>query len=617
MLSKITLQPGINKEGTQYSAGPTWHDCDKIRFRQGRPEKIGGWEKYSQNAFIGVARHLRDWSTSSSEAYLCVGTHVKVYAENGGTFFDITPVRATTAAGDVTFAASAGDATLTVSDTSHGASLGDYVTFSGAASLGANITAAVLNQEYAIASIIDGDSYTVEAKDTDGNTVLAAAGDSGNGGAAVVGEYQITVGTNTYVPSTGYSVGAYSAGGWSGGGTLAGSGQLRLMSSGVFGDDLIFNIRAGGVYYWDESAGTGTRAVNLSALGTASNTPVAAFQVMVSTIDRHVICFGVNPLGSSSIDPLLVRWSDQEDAGDWTPTAINTSGGQVLSSGTTIIGAIKTRQEILIFTDTAIHAMRYAGAPFVYNFAVVSENISSVGPNAAVSAGDAVYFMDLKGFYVYKGAVQRIPCSVFNYVYSNIDRTQLYKVFATANTDNSEVIWFYPSGEDGAEINSYVAYNYLENVWTIGTLARGAWIQAESRSYPIASSINTTDITANYLYNQEYGYDADGSELTAYIESGEVSIADGEQFAFVRRLLPDFRFGGNSNNVDITVTVKGSDFPLETPQTLATATVNGSTQQNHIRARARDVVIRISSEGTGYGWTMGDFRMDMRTDGKR
>jgi hypothetical protein len=618
-LAKIQFQPGINREGTQYSASGSWYDCDKVRFRQGRPEQIGGWEKYSENAIIGVARHLRDWNTGSGTAYIFAGTHVKAYVENGDTYYDITPIRSTTAAGDVTFAAVNGDATITVTDTSHGASLGDYVTFSGAASLGGLITASVLNHEYAISRIIDGNSYEVEATDTfNGSTVTANASDTGNGGAAVVGAYQLTIGTNTYVVSTGYSVDTYGGSGWGGGGTLAGSGQLRLMSSDIFNDDIIFNIRSGGVYYWDESVGTGTRAVALPSMGGASDAPTLAFQIMISTLDRHVIAFGVNPItDTANIDPMLVRWSDQEDAVDWTPTAINTAGGQVLSGGTTIIGAVKTRQEILIFTDTAIHSMRYSGAPFVFSFAIVSQNITSVGPNAAVVAGDAVYFMDLKGFYAYSGSVVRIPCPVFNYIYTNIDKTQLFKVFATANTDNSEVVWFYPSGENGAEINSYVTYNYLENVWTIGTLARGAWIQAESRSYPIASTIETTDITANYLYNHEFGYDADGSEMAAYIESGSMPIADGEQYAFIRRILPDFKFRGTTGSANMTVTLKGTDFPLETPATLATATVNGSTTQNHVRARTRDVVVRIASSGTGYGWTMGDFRMDMRTDGKR
>jgi len=614
-LSKVTFKPGINRESTQYAAGPGYYDCDKIRFRQGRPQKIGGWQKYAVATIKGIARSIFSWNTAASEAYLGIGTSRKFYVEIGGTYSDITPIRLTTAAGDATFDATDGSSVITVTEASHGAGIGDYVTFSGAASLGGTITAAVLNHEYAIATIVDGNSFTISATDAAGTAVVANASDTGAGGAAAVAAYQIQVGTNSYVASTGWGVGGWGESSWGGGGTMAFAGQLRLYSQDQFGDDLIFNPRVGAVYYWDESGGVNTRAINLSALSTASNVPTVALQVMVSSLDRHVICFGVNPLGSGTLDPLLVRWSDQEDAGDWTPTAINSSGGQVLSSGKSIVGVVKARQEFLIFTETSIHSMRYVGAPYVYQFSVVSENISMVGPKAGVSIGSSVFFMGQNGFYLYEGAVQPIPCTVLNYVFAAIDKTQLYKVHACSNIRNSEITWFYPA--DDTEINRYVTYNYAEQIWTIGAMARGAWIEAEGRQYPIASGIDTVNIDSNYLYRQEIGYDAETSAMGEYIESGPVELNDGDSFSFLRRVIPDFRFDGEDGNASITMTIKGNDYPLETPATKATATITSSTTQSNVRVRAREVILRLTGTGAGYGWTMGDFRFDVRTDGRR
>jgi len=616
-LTKIAFKPGIDKEGTQYSADSGWFDSDKIRFRKGRVETIGGWAKYVTSTIMGVCRSLKDWGTATGAKYLGIGTNLKVYVESGGAIFDITPIRATTAAGDVTFSASSGTSTLTVSDTAHGAVINDFVTYSGAASLGGNITAPVLNQEYQVASVIDADSYTIIAKDTNGDEVLADASDTGNGGASVVGTYQINTGTNFFVGSTGWGVNGWGDSAFGESSAISLTNQLRLYSQDVFGDDLIFNARGGGVYYWDESSGTGTRAIPLSSLGSASDAPVAALQVMVSDIDRHVICFGVNPLGGSSIDPLLVRWSDQENAGDWTPTAINSSGGQVLSTGTTIVGAIKTRQEILIFTDAGIQSMRFVGAPFVYSFSPVAENVSLISPNAAASAADSVFFMDREGFYVYRGAVQRLPCSVLNYVFSNIQFDQRFKVFAVANPDDTEVTWYYPVGDTDADITNYVTYNYLEDVWSVGTLDRGAYIHAPTKEYPIAASNDTTEGASNYLYLHEFGFSADGEPIDAYVESGGISLAEGESFISMRRILPDFTFRGATDTADLSIAVKGKDFPLGQETLLDTAEIESTTGQFHIRARTREAIIRISSSASGYGWTLGDLRFDVRTDGKR
>ena len=623
-VSKISFNPGINKEGTQYSADSGWFDSDKIRFRKGRVETIGGWAKYVESTISGVCRSLFDWGAASGDKYLGIGTNLKFYVETGSSVTDITPIRATTAAGDVTFAAVNGSSSLTVSDTAHGAVDGDFVTFSGAVSLGGNITADVLNQEYQIATVVDADSYTITAKDTSGSTVTANASDTGNGGASVVGAYQINTGTNFYIDSTGWGVGgwgSYVGGpGWGDPVTITVSNQLRLYSQDAFADDLLFNPRGGAIYYWDESVGTGTRGKALtdsSAFPTTSNAPSAALQVMVSDIDRHVICFGVNPIGSSSIDPLLVRWSDQESAFDWTPTATNSAGGQVLSTGTTIVGAIKTRQEILIFTDEGIQSMRFVGAPFIYSFTPVAENVSMISPNAAIAAADAVFFMDREGFYVYRGSVQRLPCSVLEYVFDGIQFEQRFKIFALSNPDDSEITWFYPVGDADADITNYVTFNYQENSWSVGTMDRGAYIHAPTKEYPVAASNNVSNLDANYLYIQEYGNDADGEPLNAFVESGGIGLGDGEQFLHVKRIIPDFSFRGEASNANITVTLKGKDFPLGSSSTLSTATVSNETGQAFVRGRTREMIVRIESGGTGYGWTLGDLRFDIRTDGKR
>jgi len=613
-LTKIQFSPGVDKEGTEYTADAGWFDSDKIRFRQGRPEKIGGWQKYTENSFLGICRSIFDWASLESIKYIGLGTNLKFYVTQGNAFNDVTPIRSTTSAGDVTFAAVNGSSTLTVTDTAHGAAVNDFVTFSGAVSLGGNITATVLNQEYQIVSVPDADTYTITAKDASGATVTADGSDSGDGGASVVGAYQINTGLNTYVSGTGWGAGAWGSGTFGSSSSVSAAGQLRLYSQDAFGEDLIFNPRGGGIYYWDESSGTGTRAVNISALSGASDVPTVALRVLVSE-DQHVIAFGCNPIGSSAIDPLFVRFSDQESAADWTPTATNTAGGVRINSGSQIIGAIKARQEILIWTDVSLHSMRFVGAPFTFQFTRLSADISMISPNAAVNARGVVYFMDRGNFFVYNGAVQPLPCSVKDYVFSNINMDQAFKVFAAENNDFNEVMWFYPVGEGNTEVTNYVAYNYLENLWSVGTLSRGAWSGANTMNYPLAST--ALDGEPNYLYQHEFGYDADGEPMEAYIESGDLELSDGEFFMFIKRIIPDFTFSGDTGGAQTDIIIKGSDFPLETATTLSTSTITSTTKQSFVRNRARHSIVRIESNGSGYGWRLGDLRFDMRQDGRR
>ena len=616
-LSKIKFAPGVNKEGTEYSADAGWFDADKIRFRQGRVEKIGGWEKYTDQSFLGVCRSLHNWSSLESINYLGVGTNLKFYVAEGAGYNDVTPIRLTSGAGDATFAATDGSSTITVTENAHGAVVNDFVTFSSAASLGGLVTAAVLNQEYQITSVPTTNTFTITAKDTNGTEVVANSSDTGNGGSSTVATYQINTGLNTFVQGTGFGAGTWSSGAWGSSSSISAAGQLRLFSQDNFGEDLVFNARGGGIYYWDESSGTGTRAIEIGSLAGASNTPTVALQVLVSDIDQHVVAFGSNPIGSSTIDPLLVRFSDQENAADWTPTATNTAGGVRINSGSEIIGAVQTRQEILVFTDVSLHSMRFTGAPFTFQFSTLSTDISMISPNAAVNARGSVYFMDSGGFYVYNGSVQPLPCSVKEHVFTNLNKGQAFKVFAAENNDFSEVIWFYPVGTDDTEITNYVSYNYAENLWAVGTLDRGAWIGYSKNSNPIASSVNTGVTDANYLYSHETGFDDDGQAMTAFVESGDLEIGEGERFMMISRIIPDFSFRGATSDASVDFTIKGSNFPLETPTTQATATVTSSTQQSHIRTRARHAIVRIESSGSGFGWRLGDLRFDMRQDGRR
>ena len=613
-LQKIQFAPGVDKEGTEYTADSGWFDSDKIRFRKGRPEKIGGWTKLTPSSFLGICRSLFAWASLERVKYIGAGTNLKFYVIEGVNANDITPIRSTTGAGDVTFSATNGSSTVTVNDTAHGAAQDDFVTFSSAASLGGNITAAVLNQEYQVLSVSGANAFTITAKDTSGSTVTANSSDTGNGGSSTVGAYQINTGLIDYVSAAGWGANPWGDGTWGSGSALSVSGQLRQFSQDNFGEDLVFNVRNGGIFYWDESNGLNNRGVNITSLGGASNCPTIASQILVSDNDQHVIAFGANAIGSADQDRLFVRWSDQESITDWTPTATNTAGGVRINSGSQIVGAVQTRQEILIWTDVSVHSMRFIGAPFIFQFTTISSDVSMISPNSAVNARGNVYFMDKTGFYIYNGAVQQIPCSVQEYVLTYIDMPQSFKVFAAENNAFSEIIWFYPKTGSGGEVSDYVSFNYNENLWAVGTLARGAWLDSGVLDGPIAASAITSSDN-NYIYNHEDGYDADGSAMTAYIESGDLEIGDGNNFMMIDRVLPDFSFSGSSP--EVTMTIKGSDFPLESPSSLATATITDSTKQANVRARARHTVLRLESSNAGYGWRLGGFRFGMRQDGRR
>ena len=625
--SKYILKPGINREGTDYSNEGGWFDANLIRFRKGLPEKIGGWQKITSNYVLGIARALHGWVNLSTTKFLGIGTTWKYYVESGNVFNDITPIRATTSAGDVTFAKVANDdATITVSDTAHGAVQNDFVTFSGAASLGGNIVANVLNQEYQIATIVNDNSYTIEAKDTDGDTVLANSSDSGNGGSSTVGVYQINVGLDDYVPGSGWGASSWGSGGFGSTSALSETNQLRLWSHDNFGEDLIINPRAGGVYYWDQSSGLSTRAVALSSLSGANLQPTKALQVLVSDIDRHVICLGADPLNDSgtartgSIDPMFICWSDQENATQWEPTLSNTAGSFRLSAGSSIVGGLRARQETLVWTDMSLYSMTFIGSPYVFSTNLVNEGVGLIGPKASINAPNGVFWMDLKGFYFYNGSVSALPSSVHDYVFSDINLVQSYKVFGFLNKAFDEIGWFYCSGSS-TEIDRYVLYNYVEQTWSIGQLARHSWLDEGVENYPRATGTDTY----NYLYKHETGNDADGSPMdNVYIESSSLDIQEGDYFTFVNRIIPDIKFTGTNSVAAMNIVLKKRNWPAESLSTASTTSVTSSTTNINTRARARQVVLRFesdddNSEGLreGLGFRVGATRMEIRPNGKR
>jgi hypothetical protein len=613
--AKFQFKAGIDKEGTNLTNAGGWFDASLVRFRKGFAEKIGGWTKQTTATFLGTCRKLFPWISLEGAKYLFVGTHLKANILEGNNLADITPIRLTTSAGDVTFAATNGDATITVADTSHGAVQNDFVTFSGASSLGGNITAAVLNQEYQVATVVNANSYTIEAKDTSGATVTANSSDSGNGGSSVVGAYQLNSGLDVFVQASGWGVGTWGAGGFGSSTSLSFTNQLRLWSADNFGEDLILHARGGGIFYWDESNGTSTRAVNITSLSGSNLAPTVGLQTIVSDTDRHVIVLGSDPVSSGArtgvVDPMLVVFSDQESITEFEPKTTNTAGS-----------GIRARQEILIWTDTSMYSMQFVGPPLTFALNLINEGTGMIGPNAAINSPNGVFWMGDDGFYSYTGSVQKLPCSVLNYVQEDLDLSQAFKVFAILNKEYNEVWWFYPAESDGTEeISRYVIYNYLEGVWSIGQLVRTAWVDQNIFDKPLATN-------SGVIFAHESGEDDDGSPMDGvFIESADFDLQDGNDFAFVRRMMPDVKFYGTnvtSGGPQINMLLKTRNAPSESLTTRATKDISNNTAQVHVRARGRQAVLRVQSDDDaasgnrlGVKWRLGYTRLDINPDGRR
>lgn len=618
-LTKLVFRPGINRETTAYANEGGWWDGNLVRFRAGKPESIGGWTRYTKSQMLGTGRSLLTWTALDGTIYTGVGTNLKYYVVRGGGLNDITPLRETTTAGAVTFAATNGSSVITVTDTSNGVLLGDFVIFSGAASLGGNVTATVLNDEHQVTRVVNANTYEITV------SVIANSSDSGNGGASVIGAYQINTGLDTSVFGTGWGTGVWSRGTWGSGSTTTVPGaQLRIWSQDNYGEDLIICVQDGGIYYWDKSNGLSTRAVALEDLAGAQAAPTIAKTVIVSERDRHVIAFGCDPEGDPGVqDPLVIRFSDQENPAEWRTLPTTTAGELRIGTGSEIIGAIQTKQQIIVFTDVSVHAMQYIGDPFTFGLQEVSSSVSLISPNAMVAVGDIVFWMGKNEFYSYDGAVVQVPCDVKEYVFSGMNTQQQLKVYAGHSSSFSEVWWFYPS-TNSQENDSYVVYNYEQRVWYYGSMSRTAWQDRNVLSFPIAISPD------GYVYYQENGFN-DGSvnppaALEPYIESSVIDMGDGDQFMFATRVIPDLTFRNSTNDAPTaTLTIKARNFPggayfasdADPVTKTASLPVEQFTNELYVRLRGRSMSLRVESNQTNTAWRLGDPRIDLRTDGRK
>jgi hypothetical protein len=697
-LQKILFKPGVNKENTRYTNEGGWYEADKVRFRQGNPEVIGGWQPYSVPTYQGVCRSLWNWVLLDGRNIVGVGTNLKFYLENGGSYNDITPIRETSTINNNPFVATNGSATITVTDTSHGASTGDFVTFSGAVGLGGNITAAVLNANYQI-TVLTSNTYTFTASATANGSDV-----SPGGGASVVAAYEISVGPATEVPLVGWGAGGWGSGTWGNG--VASASALRLWNQINYGEDLVYSPRGGNLYYW--GGGLTTRGVLLNSLGgnvtftsasptvvtstilytegaalqfaattslptgisaattyyvfevngltfklldsagAAVNTtstgtgvyisllvdvPTVVNNLTVSDTSRFVITFGCNDYGSATLDPMLIRWSSQDDIYNWTPDPTNQAGFIRISHGSEIVSVVQTRQEVVIITDSSVYSLQYLGPPYVWVPQLLGDNISIMSTNAAVIASGVVYWMGVDKFYVYDGRVNTLTCDLRRYVFQDLNQQQALQVFAGTNEGFNEVWWFYCSASSTA-VDRYVIYNYQEKIWYYGTMERTAWLDSGLQTVPIAAKYNSTALTGN-LINHETGLNDNttgtATAIDAYISSSEFDIGDGHNFGFVWRVLPDLSFENATNSPtaaapQVTMTLYGlTNSGSGTTSSANGTVVKGSTYviteeftgQIFTRMRGRQMIFKISSNQVNTCWQLGAPRIDIRPDGRR
>ena len=609
-LKKLQLKAGINRENTRYTSEGGWYDCDKIRFRQGTPEKIGGWQRISATTFLGVCRSLWNWVTLGSQNLIGVGTNLKFYIENGGAYNDITPLRATVTLTNP-FETTSGSPVVEVTDASGGYSDGDFVTFSGASAVGG----LTLNAEYQLTETTTANVYTIDAGTN--------ASSSATGGGTVTAAYQINIGPAFVVPLVGWGASSWGSGTWGIGATSTDS--IRLWSQANFGEDLIFGPRDGGIYIWDATNGLTTRAVAL----TGTEVPTSQKLILVSDINRFVFCFGANEIFSSTVNPMLVRWSDQEDATNWSPAATNQAGDLILSNGTQIVAAKQARQEVLVWTDSALYALQYVGAPAVWTAQLVGENISIAAQNAVAYANGVAYWMGKDKFYMYDGRTQPLQCNLRKFIFNDFNTEQYEQVFAGTNESYHEIWWWYCSTDSNVS-DRYVVYNYLEQVWYYGTMSRTAWLDSGLRNYPLAATYS------NNLVNHEQGVDDNETAVTAaipaYVSSAQFDLEDGHQFAFIWRILPDITFDGSEVGSPMaTMTLlplQNSGSGYNDPASVggsnsggitrtATLPVEQFTGQIFTRVRGRQLAIKVESSEVGVTWQLGSPRIDMRADGRR
>jgi hypothetical protein len=622
---KIQFRPGINRETTDYGNMGGWFDCNLARVRSGTWSSIGGWQKFTASAMLGTQRSLFPWSTLNGSRYYGVGTNLKYYVVRGNIPNDITPIRSTVTINNNPFAITSGSSLATVTDTAHGAIVGDFVTYSGAASIGAsNVTAAVLNQEYQIVTIVDANTYTITL------TVTSDTTSAGGGGAAVSAAYQISVGLDTTAIGNGWGTGPWGSNGWgNGSSTFVETDQLRLWSEDNFGEDLLFNVRDSAIYYKDMSGSLSTRAVNITTLSTTGDIPTVARQILVSNNDRHIIAFGANTIDTSTQDPLLARWSDAETLTDWAPNTTNSAGDLRFDSGSEIIKAVETTTETLVFTDVSLHSMRFVGPPFTFGQTRIGTNVQLIGPNAVVSTGSETWWMANGLFQMYDGVVRNLPCSIRTYVFSILNTTQTEKIAAGINRTYKEVIWLMPVN-GSSENNFYVICNFEDPsslTWYYGdfnAVGRTTWLDAWFETTPLAGS------TDGYLYSHDLGATDQSTSpaamLDTWLESSVFEIGNGDSFMLVSRTIPDVSFDGSTaSSPAVNMTFQKRDYPgsatVAGPDNAVTLTVGGPPEQYtgkvDKRFRARSVKIGIEATATGTLWQLGVPRLYANPDGKR
>lgn len=621
MLQKIQFKPGINNEGTDYSTEGSWFDCDKVRFQYGTPEKIGGWTYYSSSQFWGVARSILPFRCTCGATLTALGTNLKFYIESGAAYYDITPLDETNVLSGP-FVATSGSAVITVTDAGHTVQTGDFVTFSGALTLGGNITAAVLNQEYQV-TYVSANTYTFTA------TATANASDTGTGGAAVSAAYQVITGNAVYTLGTGWGAGTWSRDAWGSGTTVGVGQQLRLWTMSNYGSAVVFGPRGGGLYYWQyvNTSSLLLRGDLISSLPGASHVPLYQNYILVSDQSRFVITLGSNDYGDTAANPMLVRWSDQEDYLEWTPTATTQAGSQIMSVGSFLVCAKQSRQEILIWSDAALFSMQYLGPPYVFGFNTLADNISIMGPNASIIVNNTAFWMGKDKFYMYGGTVQPLPCSVRTYVFDNLNTDQAWQITCGQNEQFNEIWWHYPS-ESSLVNDHYVVFNYVENTWVVGTMGRTVWVDSPLKQNPLAG-VYDTSTQKGYLYAQDYGVDdattAPSTAISSYLDSSDFALDTGDKFGLINRVIPDITFDGSTaTNPQVTMTFKARRFPGSTYSSEGGAVTRSSTvpveqytNQVFVRVRGRQLEFRVESTAAGVTWRLGVPRFDVRLDGKK
>lgn len=608
-LTKVAFAAGIDKQDSKYGAEGRWINSDYVRFRYGLPEKIGGWTAFAASYnLIGVARDIWSWSALDGTPYLAVGTNKKLYGYTGGLFADITPIRDTNVG--VVITPSSGTTVITVTDVANGVSVGDFVTFSATSASFGGLTASTFNIEYEVQTVTDADHYTVKSPSTLLNSTP---------GTATIA-YQLAIGTATAIANYGWGTGVWGVGTWGTPRTTVESLDARLWSLDNFGENLIACVNGGQVYEW--APDLNTRATQIA------NTPTKNFFSLVSTPDRHLLLFGTEEIigTPTTFDPMLVRWSDTEDDTTWDATATNTAGSQRLTDGNRLVAAVRSRGQVLVYTDNALYGMQYVGVPYTFGFQQLGTNCGTLSNNAAVDSNGVAFWMSPDSFFIFDGTVKKLPCSVQDAVFQNYNYTQRSLIYCGLNTEYNEVTWFYPTANSDA-IDAYVTYNYVENCWYQGSMARTTWRDRGVYSLPIATEWNPTSTTNAYpsvsgltagvsiVYSQEVGTNGNGNAIYSYVESAFFDLADGDQISFVKRIVPDF--STQVGTLDFYVVSRAFAVPPDQPSSLTPYSFTSTTQKIDTRIRGRAISLKIESSAVDDSWRLGSIRLDIQPDGMR